>query len=359
MEDVMMQSNKDQQEEYTQIINSIKKELTGNNEEDRQIIRDNMNKYSQHPYAEEIIRELSRMLVSYLTPEEIEKFEKAAQMDIPERQLLDSVMNDFNNERLEEAFEKLEDYMKNNPERFVDDEQTEYHSFENDMEMALFEEYITPEKNVLLIPPEVPIIDIHYLYAYLLVEKDRLTEAEKHLEIALKYDPVSGRVIHELIDLYKRQGMWDKMNEYIPLIFRYSYTPDSLARAYRHLGYYYTEQKNYDVAVALYYYSLKYDNNEAAHNELRFLEHLGQCIDITPEIAMKILEKENIPLVGNEFIVKEYRECGDKFSEDEDYENALHMYALAYSLDDSIENQMRYKMTEAVINGDTDVNISL
>lgn len=344
---------------YDDIIEMIKSEFNGDRQHDRQIIQQAMHDYAAHAYGEEIIRELGRMLWDYLTPEEQEKFEKASQMDIPERQLLDSVLDDFNNQRLDEAFEKLDDYMKNNPQRFVDDEDTEYHYFENDMEMTLFEEYIKPEKKAILVPREVPILDLHYLYAYLLVEKDRLHDAEDHLQIALSYNPVSVRVMHELIDLYKKQGMWDKMNEYIPLTFRYSYTPDSLARTYRHLGFYYTEEKKLDIAVALYYYSLKYEDSPAAHNELGYLEHLGQSIDITPKDAMEILEKGDIPLVGNEFIVREYRNCGDRYTEDEDYENALHMYALAYALDDSIENQMRYKMTEAVINGDTNVNISL
>ena len=48
--------------------------------------------------------------------------------------------------------------------------------------MTLFEEYIKPEKKAILVPREVPILDLHYLYAYLLVEKDRLHDAEDHLQ---------------------------------------------------------------------------------------------------------------------------------------------------------------------------------
>ena len=163
----------------------------------------------------------------------------------------------------------------------------------------------------------------------------------------------------KLIDLYKRKGDWDNLNKYIKIAYNYAYTPDALAIIYRDLGYYYTEINKGEIAVALYYYSLKYDNNQVAHNELSYLEQLGQNIDITPQEAMKILEKENIPLVGNEFIVKEYRNCGDKYTESEDLENALHMYAMACALDDSIENQMRYKMTEAALNGEDHVDITL
>ena len=72
-----------------------------------------------------------------------------------------------------------------------------------------------------------------------------------------------------------------------------------------------------------------------------------------------MLEENNIPLTANPVIVSEYRQRGDRFSEEEDLEGALEMYTLAYILDDSLENQMRYKFVEAALNGGGSVDISL
>ena len=75
--------------------------------------------------------------------------------------------------------------------------------------------------------------------------------------------------------------------------------------------------------------------------------------------AQKKVNDEKIQLTANPFIVKEFRERGDKLSEEKDFEGALRMYTSAYMLDDSMENQMRYKMAEATVNGEDHVNITL
>lgn len=342
-----------------EIINDIKSQFTGDDEHDRMIILDSIKKYAEDDNAHEVVHELSKMLYDYLTPEQKKGFEKALKKDIPELRLVDDVYDDLNNQRFEEAFQKLDEYMKNEPKKFVDDEKTEYHILTNDMEEFLFEKYIIPEKEVKFVPREYPLLDLNFLYAYLLVEREEFDLAEKYLKIALGYNPVSTQVIFELVDLYKRKADWKNMKEYIQMAFNYSYIPEDLAKAYRHFGFYYTENGNAELAVALYLYSLKYDNNELAHHELEYLNQLGQNINITPEEAQKLLRDNDIPLVANHDIVKEYRSRGDKFAEEEELEKSLQMYAFAYMLDDSIENQMRYKIAEAALNGGGPVNITL
>lgn len=342
-----------------QVIDNIRSQFTGDKKKDRQIILTSMDKYRDDTNSQEIIHELSRLLVDYLTPEEIEGFERAFKQDNPERVLYDDVMDDFNNQRIGDAFNKLDDYVRNAPKRFVDDENVEYHVVGNKMEAVLFEKYVECEREVRFLPPNVPLTDIYYLYSFLLVERNEFQAAEKYLKIALNYNPVSCSFLFELIDLYKRMFDWENMDRYLKLAFKYAYAPDLLARAYRDLGFYHIEKGNLDVAVALYIHSLKFDNHDAAHQELAYLEHNGQNVDYSVRKVQKILEDNDIPLVANSFIVKEYRGCGDSYAEEDNLEAALEMYALAYALDDSLENQMRYKMAEATLNGEGSVNITL
>lgn len=352
----MRKNNKDT---FNDIMDKIKSQFTGDKEHDRTVITRSMQEYGEGEYGQEVVHELSKMLFNYLTPEEIEGFKKALEKDMPEQALLNSVRDDINNQRFDEAFEKLDKYMKDDTRRFVNDENYEYHSFNNDMEAALFEEYYTPEKEVRMIPFNVEITDLYYAYAFILVEKNEMDEALKYYDIALKYNPVSPNIYFEKADIYKRLGQWDNMNKNLELAYKYAYMPQDMARYYRDLGFYHTENNKADVAVALYIHSLKYDDNESAYHELQYLEHMGQDINMTYEEAKKILAENNIPLVGHEFIVSKYREFGDNFAEKNNLEAALEMYTLAYILDDSMENQIRYKMAEAAVNGDGEVNITL
>lgn len=339
-------------------IENVKSQLTGEKEHDRLIIKQAMDDYDANPFDEEVIHELSKMLTNCLTDEEIKEFNKALEKDMPEIPLLKSVEEDLNNQRFEEAFNKLDNYM-NNERRFIPDEETEYHVFDNDIEEMLFEKYFKVEKQLAGIPFDVPIFMLYYYYAFLLVEQNRFDEAEEYFKKGLEYNPVSLQLIFELMDLCKKRSDWKNMNKYVQDAFKYAYTPDAMARIYRDLGYYYTEIGKLDISAALYIYSLKYEQTQQAYNELEYLKHMGQNIEITIDEAHQIVNDENIPLVANSFIVKEFRQRGDKFVEDEDLESAFEMYTLAYMLDDNMENQLRYKMIEAALNGEDQVNINL
>jgi len=342
-----------------EIINTVKSQLNGDREHDREIIKQAMDDNQDRPDSQEIIHELSRMLTNYLTEDEIEQFDKALEKDLPEYSLLNSVEENITNQQFEKAFNKLDNYMTSDFKRFVNDENIEYHVFNNYIEEKLFEKYCTVKKEIRIIPFNLPIFMLYHYYGYFLVEQNRLDEAENSLKIALEYNPISLQVLFELIDLYKIKGDWNSMYEYLQLAFKYAYTPDALARAYRDLGYYYVEVGKPEISVGLYIHSLKFEQTEQAFQELEYLKHIGQNIDITPEDAKKLLHDNDIPLVANPFIVEHYRNSGDIFGEEENMEQALEMYALAYVLDDSLENQMRYKLAEAVVNGTGNVNITL
>ncbi len=341
-----------------EVIKQVESQFNGEMEHDRKVIMQAMDEYRDAPEAQEIIHRLSRMLTNYLTEDEKEGFSKALGKSMPEISLLESVEEDLNNQRFEEAFIKLDNYMKEE-RRYVPDEEVEYHVFRNDFEEMLFEKYFTVKKELRGIPFNVPIFMLYHYYAFLLIEQNRYDEAEKYLKMGLEYNPVSLHLMFELIDLYKKKGEWDNMNKLIQDAFTYSYTPDSIARIYRDLGYYYVEIEKPEIAAALYIYSIKFEQTQQAYTELEYIKNMGQNIDITMEEAQQIVRDQNIPVVANPFIVKEFRERGDKFSEDENLEAALEMYTIAYILDDSMENQMRYKMAEAIVNGEGHVNITL
>lgn len=271
-----------------------------------------------------------------------------------EQDLLNDVYADIENRDIGQALERIESYLEDNPNAFEDED---YHAFNNPLELEMFKHFFSDD--IKLIAPEIPIKDIYYTYGFLLLEANRLEDAKQSLLKALKFNPVSSAIIFELMEVYKRINDYDSYNRCLKDVFRFAYSPQDLARAYRYLGFFNIEIRNFELAAASYIYSLKYENSEAAYQELAFLKDSGQDIEIPFEDAVRILQDNNVSLVGDEFVVSKFRQWGDEFAEEEHFEEALNMYGCAYSLDDSLENQMRYKMAESILNGDGQVEINL
>lgn len=65
---------------------------------------------------------------------------------------------------------------------FEDDKVSEYHSFTNPLEEILFMKYVGAEKEVRLIPDNKPLLDLYYVYGFLLFENRQYDEAEENLK---------------------------------------------------------------------------------------------------------------------------------------------------------------------------------
>ena len=268
--------------------------------------------------------------------------------------LLNDVYEDINNGDIDEALDKLENYLEDKGDKFDD---CEYCSLENPMEVELFNHYFRREIKVL--PDEMPLKEIYYTLGFLFLEFYRLEEAREALLRALEFNPVSAGTLFELMEVHKRLKDFDSFKTCLDDVFNFAYTPMDLARAYRYLGFYSVEVENYNLAVSAYIYSLKYESNDLAYQELAYIKDLGHKIDIDFDDVIEILRENDVPLTANSFIVSKFRQWGDEYAEKELFEDALNMYGFAYSIDDSIENQMRYRTVESILNGNDDVEIRL
>ena len=318
---------------YEKVIEEIKSNLGENKELNRKYLSSQIERYSDHPYNKEIIREISRMMWDCLSDEEKEEFIAISEKENPIMDILNEVSEFIEVGDYDTAFDKLNTFMESFPGMFEDDKVSEYHSFTNPLEEMLFRKYIGAEKEVRLIPDNKPILDLYYIYGFLLFEKSQYQKAEESLKKANKINPVSARIILELSEIYKMHTpTFNKFYIYTTEALRYSYYPQDLARCYRNLGYYYIEEDKLDIAVALFKYSMNFELSIMAYNELQYIESKGQNIDLNRDEVNQLLESANIQIGVNPFILETLYGLAEEYEKNKLHNQALYFYELINNL---------------------------
>ncbi|MBQ6099213.1 MAG: tetratricopeptide repeat protein [Methanobrevibacter sp.] len=318
---------------YEEIIEEIKSNLGQNRDLNRKYLSSQIEKYKDHPYNKEIIKEISRMMWDCLSEDEKNEFIEISQKENPIMDILNDVSQFIETGDYNKALIMLDEFMESFPGMFEDDKVSEYHSFTNPLEEIIFRKYIGAKKEVRLIPDNQPLLDLYYIYGFLLFENKQYDKAEESLKKAKKINPVSARVILELSEIYKMHTpTFNKFFIYTTEALTYSYYPQDIARCYRNLGYYYVEENQLDVAVGLYKYSMEFEMSVMAYSELQYIESKGQNINLTTEESVEILKSKNIQIGVNPFILKTLGELASEYEENKLYNQSAYFYELIYNI---------------------------
>ena len=318
---------------YEEIINEIKANLGENKELNKRYLSSQMEKYVDHPYNKEIIREISRMMWDCLTEEEQMEFAEISEKENPIMDILNDVSQDIEMGEFKIALEKLDKFIENYPAMFEDDKVSEYHFFTNPLEELLFYKYVGAEKIVRYIPDNKPVLDLYYIYGFLLLETNKYDKAEEYIKKAIKINPVSSRIILELCEIYKLHTYnYNKYFMYATDALKYAYMPQDIARSYRSLGYYYIEENQFETAFALFRYSMEYELNPMAYSEINYIQNKDKSIDLSLDESMEIIKNKNIQLGVNPFILETLDEFIREYEENKLYSQTLYFLELKYNL---------------------------
>lgn len=318
---------------YEEIINEIKSNLGSNKDLNRQYLSSQIEVYKDHPYSKEIIKEISRLMWDCLSEEEKQEFKEISDRENPIMDILNDIYHDIENGNYDTPLEKLDTFMETFPGMYEDDKISEYHYFTNPLEELVFRKYIGPEKELRYIPDYHPLLDLYYVYGFLLLEKQRYDEAENSLKKAIKINPVSARIILELTEIYKRHTY--TLNEFVIRTsdaLKYSYYPQDIARCYRNLGYYYVEENDFKTAQALYIYSMEFEASPLAYAEIKFIQSKNNNMELSLKECVEIIENKNIQLGANPFILDVLNELIKEYDENKLYNQLLYFLELKFDL---------------------------
>ena len=293
---------------YEEIIKEIKSNLGTNKDLNRQYLSSQIEIYKDHPYNKEIIREISRMMWDCLSEDEKQEFIEVSNNENPIMDILNDIYFDIENGNYETPLHELDKFMDTFPGMFEDDRVSEYHFFTNPLEELIFLKYIGLKKELRYIPDNKPLLDLYYVYGFLLLESKQYEKAEEYLKKAIKINPVSARIILELTEIYKVHTY--TFNEFIIRTsdaLKYAYYPQDIARCYRNLGYYYVEENDFRTALALYIYSMEFEASPLAYAEIKYIQSRSK-VELSLNECIEIIEGKNIQLGVNPFIL----ECLDE-----------------------------------------------
>lgn len=218
---------------YRDIINEIKSNLGGNKDLDTRYLSSQVEKYKDHPYNKEILKEISRMMWDCLSDEEKLEYIEITNNKNPIMDILNDVSYDIEQGEYELALNKLDKFMESFQPIFEDDKVSEYHFFTNPLEEILFYTYIGAEKEVRLIPDNQPLLDLYYIYGFLLLETQKFDKSDEYLKKAIRINPVSSRIILELCEIYKLHAYnYNKYHMYASDALKYAYYPTDIGRCY-------------------------------------------------------------------------------------------------------------------------------
>ncbi len=176
--------------------------------------------------------------------------------------------------------------------------------------------------------------DAYFYIGNILFEEDKLAEARKYLNHAIKWNPYDCRARFEEAESFKVAGNIVKYHELNEQAYDYLYHPEEYARYLRNLGYYYIEEKEYRLAQCIYLYSIQYDESKGTEiwNELDYISNISDYKELpNKNEVIEILHKNNINVfIPQKNILKIY-DLYDEIKEDNELKKLLKQLKDFYS----------------------------
>lgn len=307
---------------YQEIIDEIYSNLGENKKANIKYLKEQAEKYKKHSMSKEILKEIGRLFAKNLDEEELKDLNSVIENDIIIH--FKNGINYMKNRDLEKAEDEFNKYVQISKVMFKDDKIYKYFTPRNPIEYML----ILNNENGKEFKETG--IDFSSGYTYLgiiAVDKKDIKKAKEVLKLALKWNPYNAEAIFEYNEIYKMEGDLEEYKDKTLECFDKLYNPQDLARFYRNLGYYYIERQEWELAKAIYIYSMRFDNNEKAKHELIYIMQKTNSDELPDsDDAKKILKKYYIPTKISERNLKIIEEMLNAIAKDKQEQSNLGQY---------------------------------
>lgn len=329
--------------DFDSIMTSITSRLTENSGNEIPYLKEQIEKYRNHPYAKEITRACGRLMYEFLPDDRKEEFGKALGNDAAGlNSALDEIRYTAFKGDHQKALSLVEAVVKKAEDlsSYADDEVSAYFTFSEPFEEILYRHRNNPTKT--LRQAQLPYADIYALYGSILFELKKYPEAKEALGKAIRWNPINASIAFEYAETHKMLG---DINSYLTLtkdIMDNVFRPKDLARCYRNLAYYFVEERLYDVATGCLFLSLEYDKDSTiAQSELFYIQDKagGKLSRPTPEQFREYADQHELPLGASNDLIGLAYTYGKHFLDKKEFDGARYFLEIVYGLtsDDDIQ----------------------
>jgi tetratricopeptide (TPR) repeat protein len=314
-----------------EILQSIKDGCTGDSEKDQIYLKEQMEKYKDHEYKDEIVRECGRLLYDCLDDKQKNEFEKSIDQD---REQMQSAIKEVDYFLSKKEYEKAKDIIEpiikgmKQETLFKSDSKNVYYSFNEPFEDILFQYLEKPEQEVQRAP--VPYSDAYYAYARVLMELNEIDQAKDALKSAIQWNPTSSKI--QLLYIETMKEDLDRYFEFTKFLFQYIFHVEDLAKAYCNLAWYFDQKDLKRIAYGCYGISLNYKEIQEAYDYMNNLDQKDWFQEPSMGEMVDFGEKYGFPIGPNQDVVGLAYGYGKQCFNDNMREPALYFLGIAYAL---------------------------
>lgn len=308
---------------FEAIMKEITGGLSGDSEADMKYLHEQGEKYKDHEYGKEILRACGRLIYELIPEDKKEELNKALEKDgMGFDAALEEIRFNIYKKNYDTALKLMEGMIRKYEEMnmYSNDAVSEYYCFREPMEEILYKQYNNPDKDIRR--AQIDYGEMYLQYGSLLVDMQRIEDAEAALEKAKRWNPANAKISFEYTETFKMRGMIEDFGRLTRETFRYAYRPADLARCYRNMAYYFVEIKDYKTAVCCLLYSGQFEKSEMVSAELYYIsQQTGEMFQPSEDELDECFKKNKIPFGPEEEVLKvayaygmHFHEAGDDAS---------------------------------------------
>ena len=322
---------------FNEIMEGIEAGLTGDPIRDTEYLKGKAVEYQNHEAAEEILPGIGKLMFELLPEEQREGVVQSLREDsLKRRMVLDEVRHLMEAKRTEDALAMMEGLISGVEEMRTlihHDEENVHFCFRNRFEEVLYHRLENPEGEVMQAPEEF--CDAYFTYGRLLATFQRTEEAATAYRKASAFNPVAVEPLLELAEIYKAKRNYQDYLDVLGKSLKRCIRPEDIARCYRYLGFYYSEHHNYELAIALYFTSLKFEkDNFDAQIGLHYISEGTYSKISEPDEARvrELFADKGIPYGADDVVLDAALTAARLAASEGEYDEAREYFGMVYTL---------------------------
>lgn len=337
--------------ELENILGNITAGLTGDAAQDIAYLKQQMETYREHEYAQEITRACGRILYPLLPKENKAEFQSIMER---EQMGMEATLEEIRFAIFRKEYKKAEQMLSTMVEKFekngmfCSDQVTEYHSFYEPFEEVLYRFLDRPKRKLRNL--ELPYAQIYHEYGALLLDLGRYDQAHMVLQKAMQWNPANAQIAFDYIDTHKKKADLEAYFNLTLKTFHYAFRREDVAHCYRNLGYYFVQKKAYQVAMGCYLMSMDFDTeDQTAPSELYYIQAVtkGTVAKPTQEEMENYSREYGFPMGADQIVVGMAWQMANKYLDSKKFDTAIYYLKIVYDLTGDEEVKRKLEMIPA------------
>lgn len=329
---------------YREIMEGIESGLTGDPVKDTEYLKSRVEQYQDHEMGDEILPGIGKLMFELLPEEQKEGVVQSLKEDsLKRRMILDEVSQLMEAKRTKEAMAMMESLISGVEEMRTlldEDDENGHFCFRNRFEEILYHRLENPEEEVRRAPEEF--YEAYFTYGRLLASFQRSDEAAAAFEKASAFNPVAVEPLFELAEIHKSKRNYQEYLDVLGRSLKRCMRPEDIARCYRLLGFYYSEHHNYELAIALYFTSLRFEkDNFDAQIGLHYISEgtYSKISEPDEARARELFADKDIPYGVDDVVLEAMLTAARLAASEGEYYEAREYFGMVYRLnqDDKVK----------------------